>query len=173
MDDSSKVLWIGWMSFFSPELLLEYSISPISLVAFFPSSWPRLSGTAPVRLFPLIILPSILFVSFLQLLVVFLSHLHSFTLLFCPFSVLELTPAPLCPLLGVCSALTAPLSHSRPSNPDSSALFLLLWWMLVCFSFAGRILALWGQGECFSPATGVLSWVYICSCFNNVSGKLI
>lgn len=53
MEDLSEVLWIGWMSF-PPELLLEYSISPISLVAFFSSSWPRLSGAAPVRLFPLI-----------------------------------------------------------------------------------------------------------------------
>lgn len=61
-----------------------------------------------------------------------------------------------------------------PSNPDSSALFLLLWWMLVCFSFAGRIVALWEEGECFSPATGVLGWgVYICSCLNNVRGEFI
>lgn len=68
----------------------------------------------------------------------------------------------------------ARLWQAPPSNPDSSALFLLLWWMLVCFSFAGRIVALWEEGECFSPATGVLGWgVHICSCLNNVRGEFI
>lgn len=127
------------------------SISPFSLVGYFS---PPLDPGHPVQLqlqrSLLCLQPSSLFVSFLQLCFFFLNPLNFFTLLFCPFLVLQLTPAPLCLLLRVCWALTALSSHPRPSNPDSSALFLLLWWMLVCFSFAGRILSLWGQGECFS-----------------------
>lgn len=64
--------------------------------------------------------------------------------------------------------------HWIPLNPDSSALFLFLWWMLVCFSFAWRIVALWEQGKCCSPATGVLGWGdYICSCLNNMRGEFV
>lgn len=148
-------------------------MSPFSLAAFFSPLDPN----HPVQLqlqcsLSSQLQPSILFVSILQVPVVFFKatyiSLLSSSVLFRSLN----WPQFHCVHFSVCARVWL-LPWVTPSlNPDSSALFLLLWWMLVCFSFAGRIVALWEQVECFSAATGVLG-VYICSFLNNVRGEFI
>lgn len=162
--------WAG-RSFFL-ELLLEWGQQYLTFFtgSFFPSSWPQPSSTAPVTMFLSSLQPSILFVSVLQLPAFLLFFFNTTYISLLSSSVLFQSlnwPQLHCVPFLVCARLWQPPWVSLPSNPDSSALFLLLWWMLVCFSFAGRIVALWEQDECFSPATGVLGWgAFICSCLN-------
>lgn len=162
----------GWM-------LLEWGQQYITFVtgSFFPSFWSQPSSTAPITMLPLITTATLhsfcfcstapcFFFLFLKPLTFLYSPLLSF---FSPWIDPSSTVSTSWCVLGFDNPLEWTLLLPPPLNLDSSALFLLLWGMLVCFSFAGRIVVLWEQGECFSPATGVPGWgVYICFCLNNV-----
>lgn len=160
-------------------MLLEWGQQYITFVT--GSFFPPFDPNRPVQLqlqcsLSSQLQPSILFVSVRQLPVFFFLFLKPLTFLYSPllsFFSPWIDPSSTVStswcVLGFDNPLEWTLLLPPPLNLDSSALFLLLWGMLVCFSFAGRIVVLWEQGECFSPATGVPGWgVYICFCLNNV-----
>lgn len=102
--------------------------------------------------------PSMLFVSFLLLpSVVFLSHLHFFTLLSCPPFVLELN--------------CHPPHHQVLIQVLSSCCFDGCWYV---FHLPEEYSLHEDRVSVFPPATGVLSWLLsMCSCLNNVRGEFI